>query len=205
MWTVGNTDPGAAVAVGTQYTVTQASVSSPCVVSKSATSSRRGRALREVTFSAADHEFLRNRRRLDEHVHLELGQNESSGDAAMKHPLFLPDADCLVYHCFHDDDDCPDPAPAHACLVWGDDGSCDQPLCKWIRERLPINAAVRSATRMLQPAQEGAISAHVDAVSAHDAGRPPKGVPHISALPPPPPRPNRHTPMSRTLHAGPRR
>ena len=73
VWTVGNTDPGAADAVGTQYTVTQASVSSPCVVSKSATSSRRGRALREVTFSAADHEFLRNRRRLDEHVHLQLG------------------------------------------------------------------------------------------------------------------------------------
>ena len=57
MWTVSNTDPGANP-VGVGYTVTQASDSSPCVVSTS------GRRLHEIKLGEADHRLLKDRRRL---------------------------------------------------------------------------------------------------------------------------------------------
>ena len=44
---------------------------------------------------------------------------------------------CVAYHCFEGDEDCDDPSPPEACLAFGHDGKCHQPLCRWHTMPLP--------------------------------------------------------------------
>jgi len=94
-----------------------------------------GRRLRELRLTPSDHEHLRDRRRLDRHLQALGAPNTTKG--SLIHPLYLHfggPSGCAAFHCFKGDEDCPDPAPYYACLEWGVDGRCAQPLCRWVSE-----------------------------------------------------------------------